>query len=82
MAHQSGDPFAYATDPAVLPNLTREENLRFLEELADEAARSKETFAEHFRTKYGDEHRHMPIWMACEIMTFGGMLTLFRGGTP
>ncbi len=23
----------------------------------------------------------MPIWMACEIMTFGGMLTLFRGRT-
>ena len=37
LARQSGDPFAYATDPAVLPNLTREENLRFLEELADEA---------------------------------------------
>ena len=82
LARQSGDPFAYATDPAALPNLTREENLRFLEELADEAVRSKETFAEHFRTKYGDEHRHMPIWMACEIMTFGGMLTLFRGAHP
>ena len=82
LAHQTGDPFAYATDPAVLPNLASDERLRFLEELADEARHSKETFAEHFQTRYGDEHPYMPIWMAAEIMTFGGMLMLFRGSHP
>ncbi len=40
---------------------------------------SKETFAEHFRTKYGKDHAYMPIWMATEVMTFGHVLTLYRG---
>jgi abortive infection bacteriophage resistance protein len=82
LAHQSGDPFAYATDPAALPGLSADQRLRFLEEMAEEAAHSKETFSQHFRTKYGDVHDQMPIWMAAEVMTFGCMLTLFRGAHP
>lgn len=82
LAHQTGDPFAYATDPAALPGLPPDERTRFLADLADESAHSKETFAEHFRNKYGDQHEQMPIWMAAEIMTFGWMLTLFRGVSP
>ena len=82
LAHQTGDPFAYATDPAILPHLAPDDRLRFLEELADQAGRSKETFAEHFHNKYGDQHGHMPIWMAAEVMTFGSMLTLLRGAHP
>ena len=82
LAHQSGDPFAYATDPAALPGLPPDERIRFLADLANETAHSKETFAEHFRNKYGDQHKHMPIWMAAEVMTFGWMLTLFRGAHP
>ena len=23
--------------------------------------------------------KHLPLWMACELMTFGGMFTLYRG---
>jgi abortive infection bacteriophage resistance protein len=82
LAHRAGDPFAYATDPAVLPGLSPDERTRFLTELAEETARSKETFAEHFRTKYGDQHLCMPIWMAAEIMTLGRNLTLYRGSHP
>jgi abortive infection bacteriophage resistance protein len=82
LAHRSGDPFAYVTDPAALPGLPADERIRFLADLADETAHSKETFAEHFRSKYGDQHEHMPIRMAAEIMTFGWMLTLFRGAHP
>ncbi|MBN1591044.1 MAG: Abi family protein [Pirellulales bacterium] len=82
LSHQSGDPFAYATDSAALPSLTDDHRLRFLEELADEAAHSREPFAEHFRSKYGDQHAYMPIWIAAEVMTFGGILTLFRGVHP
>ncbi len=82
LAHQSGDPFAYATDPAAMPGLSADNRLRFLEALNEQAAHSKETFADHFRKKYGDQHAYMPVWMAAEVMTFGNMLTLFRGVHP
>jgi abortive infection bacteriophage resistance protein len=79
LVHQSGDPFAYAVDLAALPQLKADQRQRLLEDLASETEHSKETFTEHFRAKYGDEHPYMPIWMAAEIMTFGCILTLFRG---
>lgn len=78
-SHHGGGPFAYTTNSAEIPELKTEERTRFLEEIEKETKYSKETFAEHFRKKYGDEHPYMPIWMASEIMTFGCMLTLFRG---
>lgn len=40
------------------------------DELAKEYKRSRETFAEHYRSQYG----HLaspPIWVACELMTLG-----------
>jgi abortive infection bacteriophage resistance protein len=79
-AHLHGA-FGYANDPTTLPDLRGDQRDRLLAALADELLNSKETFAEHFRTKYGGDHAHMPIWMASEIMTFGHMLTLFRGST-
>jgi abortive infection bacteriophage resistance protein len=79
LVHQSGNPFAYADDPAALPWLKPDQRQRFLEDMTSETEHSKETFTEHFRTKYGDQHPFMPIWMAAEIMTFGCILTLFRG---
>lgn len=79
LAHAGGDPFAYADDPLALPNLAADERQRLRAELAEETAHSKETFAEHFRRQYGSEHSHMPVWMAAEVMTFGCMLTLYRG---
>ncbi|NLU21054.1 MAG: Abi family protein, partial [Phycisphaerae bacterium] len=34
---------------------------------------------EHFKRKYGDQHKHLPVWMAVEIMAFGSVLTFYRG---
>lgn len=33
------------------------------------ATRSKNAFAVHFSRTYGDSHEHLPLWMACELMT-------------
>lgn len=78
MAMHYRDPFAYtdthnlsklnAYDFGVLLSKTRLDNLR-----------SHEHFVGHFRRQYGDCHSHLPIWMAVEVMTFGTMLTLYRG---
>ncbi len=78
-AHYHSDPFSYVTDPDEMPELSATKRTRFLKEIAKETKFSKETFAEHFRRKYGDEHTYMPVWMASEIMTFGCMLTFFHG---
>lgn len=75
----SGDPFAYANDPNALPGFSAQRRHRFLEDVAEESNRSKESYADHFRAKYGDSHAYMPIWMASEVMSFGCMLSLFRG---
>lgn len=40
------------------------------DELAKEYARSRETFAEHYRSQY--QHLNSPpLWVACELMTLG-----------
>jgi len=72
-------PFAYATDHGTLPKLTVKEHQDFLAHIEEETQRSRETFAVHFRKKYGDCHAHLPIWMACEVMAFGSVLTFFKG---
>lgn len=40
------------------------------DELTKEYARSRETFAEHYRTKY-PQLPSPPLWVACELMTLG-----------
>lgn len=81
-AHTYKNSFAYAEDPLSTPGWDQEKRDRFLDILANEMKTSKETFVDHFRSKYGAAHVFMPIWMAAEIMTFGQMLTLFRGSSP
>lgn len=82
IAHHHGlahGPFAYADTPTALPNLRPQwRRNRFEDELAIQHRNSKEVFVEHFNKNYGDIHRHLPVWMACEIMSFGCMLTFFR----
>ncbi len=46
--------------------------------LEEELSRSHETFVKHYKTKY-TESPHFPIWMACEVMSFGSVSKLFRG---
>ncbi len=71
--------FGYADDPASLPNLTLKDRSRLLEDLRYQHLNSREQFVEHFRLKYGDNHNDLPIWVACEIMTFGNLLSFYRG---
>jgi abortive infection bacteriophage resistance protein len=41
----------------------------------------KEPFVDHFRQKYGDGHDMLPVWMAAEIMSFGTILTFYKGSS-
>ncbi len=79
-AHEHGA-FAFAVDPSSLPKLSSDEHNEFLDRIADETKRSRETFVKHFRAKYGDSHNYLPVWMAAEIMSFGSVLTFFRNSS-
>jgi abortive infection bacteriophage resistance protein len=65
-------------DRATLPGIGVEEHRKLLEKVRTEAKHSREDFVRHYLGKYTLEH-DLPLWMACELMTFGGMLTLFMG---
>ena len=75
------DAFAYAESPTSLPKMSPEKHREFLVKVEEEAARGKETFVKHFKNKYGDSHRYLPVWMASEIMAFGTMLSFYRGAS-
>ena len=80
-SHQYG-PFGYATNPASLPKMDGNRLSGFLQRVKEETNRSKENFVKHFRTKYGNEHDMLPIWMATEVMSLGTVLSLYRGVSP
>ncbi len=69
-------PFGYL-DRATLPGMRFDTHREFLTRLRKESRSSQEDFVRHFVGKYTSE-TDLPLWMACELMTFGGMLTLFR----
>lgn len=69
-------PFGYL-DRAHLQNMSVEQHREFLSKIRKEATRSREDFVCHYNEKYTSE-TDLPLWMACELMTFGGMLTLYR----
>jgi abortive infection bacteriophage resistance protein len=71
--------FSYATDANTMPGCSGAARSRFMQGLNTEVNRSKDTFVKHFQAKYGDEHAHLPVWMAVEIMNFGSVLTFYRG---
>jgi abortive infection bacteriophage resistance protein len=71
--------FGYATDATSLPFIDPKQRYRFLADMADHFEKSKEPFVAHFKTKYGDCHNCLPVFMACEVMTFGAVLTFHRG---
>ena len=62
-----------------LPGLKVLEYIEWREALIEETQRSKEAFKEHFFKKYGDSHQNLPIWMVCELMSMGSMLTFYKG---
>lgn len=71
--HKYG-PFGYQSH-SNLPNISKERHVEFMKRLSIEQRRNKEIFVKHFMDKYGDIHYHLPLWMSCEIMTFGMTLT-------
>lgn len=51
-----------------------------LKKLDEELARSDEMFVRHYRDKY--QMRRPPIWVACEIMSFGTLSRLYADTGP
>ena len=41
----------------------------WLKKLTNEKRRASDAFVKHFEKTYGDHHKHLPLWMACELMT-------------
>ena len=79
--HHSGKhgPFGY-TVPRHLPNLPEHEFLRFLQSvLTCKHQLRKEAFVQSYNSQHDDEHVFLPIWMMTETLSFGSILTLFRG---
>ena len=60
-------------------NLSKRKYRYWLTRLDSGTKRSSERFVKHFYEKYDDCHSGLPLWMAAEIMTFGSLLTLFKG---
>jgi abortive infection bacteriophage resistance protein len=82
LVHHHADrhgPFGYALNQASMPGLKWPEWVDYLSSFKRETERSKDTFVKHFKTKYGDVHSCMPVWMTVELMTFGSLLSFFRG---
>lgn len=79
---QAHGSFAYATNPASLPGISKKERDQLLGSIQREKTRSKERFVRHFQSKYGSHHSDLPIWMAIEIMSFGSVLTMYCGCSP
>ena len=75
LAHQHGA-FAHLSVGA-FPGIDPAEHRRLVDEMRENAKRSREAFIEHFRTTY-DEFPDLPLWVAAEIMTFGNLFTMFR----
>ena len=69
-------PFAHV-DYKNFPQADQQRHSRFVDELREEAQRSREAFVEHAKATY-DEFPDLPIWAAAETMTFGAMFTLFK----
>ncbi|MCX6879445.1 MAG: Abi family protein [Verrucomicrobia bacterium] len=51
------------------PLLPHERWLAKLHAEKNRAVNAKNNFVVHFTDKYGDRHSHLPLWMACELMT-------------
>lgn len=54
---------------------------RFMDDLEMMERDSRETFVGHFRSKYTKE-RHLPIWMASELLSFGALSRVYSALHP
>lgn len=64
-------------DSRNLGNMSKVSHTDFLKKIRIETDRSRDDFVQHFKRKYTSE-RDLPLWMVCELMSFGSVLTLFR----
>jgi abortive infection bacteriophage resistance protein len=62
-------------DPALFAS--SHDHLQCLDSLRNEYNRSRETFVDHYKTKY-DQPDLPPIWASCEIMTLGQLSLWFK----
>lgn len=62
-----------------LPRLKGDAYNKFMRRCRDAYKCSREPFAIHFRTKYGDKHELPPYWMLVNLMDFGMVVTLYKG---
>ncbi len=70
-------PFGYL-DGNLLSGISEYEHRKFIETIVRETESSKESFVQHYRKKYSKDEP-LPMWMACELMSFGTMLTMYKG---
>jgi abortive infection bacteriophage resistance protein len=70
-------PFGYSDSKNFSPKFLATEFNRLLSEIDSAVLSSKEEFVNRFRRKYVSE-RHLPLWMAVEVMTFGQLFTFYR----
>jgi abortive infection bacteriophage resistance protein len=66
-------------DSASFPHMSGADFSRLLGSVSREFDRSKTDFAHHFRKQYGDVHKFPPFWMAAELLSFGSLLSAYRG---
>lgn len=66
------------TDQRTLPLLDNKEHSYFLAKIHEDYSSSRAKFVSHFKKEYGNENE-FPLWMACEIMSFGNLVRLYRG---
>lgn len=77
----TASPFAYESDPAALFPSDAARRSDFLRRLDEDLRRTHEGFIPHFNARYGDTHPRPPIWVAAEVLSFGGVVSLFRGSS-
>lgn len=69
-------PFGH-TNRKNLSGMTRGTHNVFLRKINEQAERSREPFVKHYQQKYHSE-KHLPLWMAAELMTLNTVLTFYR----
>lgn len=71
-------PFGYM-DGTNFPYLSKNEFMMLQGKIRESVKQSRETFVLHFNQKYGDMHPDLPLWMLAELLSFGMILTMYRG---
>jgi len=66
-------------DPALFRDKSK--HAEWMASLEEEITRGKETFLEHYKTKYTG-FPQLPLWMACEIMSMGSLSLLYSNLLP